>query len=205
MMKPILITYATREGHTKRVAEYLADRIRSGALPVTVLGLRELQDRFSPNQYSAAVLAASVHVGKHEREAIDFVKHHRIDLDEMLTAFISVSLSQAGAQDERASSESRAKAATDVQKMTDAFLAETQWHPTLTLPLGGALMYRKYNFVLRLIMKQIARCAGASTDTSRDHVFTDWLDLDDLATKLVDRLSVSLDVETRPVKAGQAF
>jgi menaquinone-dependent protoporphyrinogen oxidase len=203
-MKPILITYATREGHTKRVAEYLAGRIRSGALPVTVLGVRELQDRFSLNQYSAAVLAASVHVGKHEREAIDFVKHHRADLDEMLTAFISVSLSQAGAQDERASSESRAKAATDVQKMTDAFLAETQWHPTLTLPVGGALMYRKYNFILRLIMKQIARCAGASTDTSRDHVFTDWRDLDDLATKLVDRLSVSLDVESRAVKAGQA-
>jgi menaquinone-dependent protoporphyrinogen oxidase len=203
-MKPILITYATREGHTKRVAEYLAERIRSGALPVTVLGVRELQDRFSLNQYSAAVLAASVHVGKHEREAIDFVKHHRADLDEMLTAFISVSLSRAGAQDERASSESRAKAATDVQKMTDAFLAETRWHPTLTLPVAGALMYRKYNFVLRLIMKQIARCAGATTDTSRDHVFTHWRDLDDLATRLVDRLSVSLDAESRAVNAGQA-
>jgi menaquinone-dependent protoporphyrinogen oxidase len=204
MMKPILITYATREGHTKRIAEYLADRIRSGALPFTVLGVRELQDRFSANQYSATVLAASVHVGKHEREAIDFVKHHRADLDEMLTTFISVSLSQAGAQDERARSESRAKAARDVQKMTDAFLAETQWHPTLTLPVGGALMYRKYNFVLRMIMKQIARCAGASTDTSRDHVFTEWRDLDDLASKLVSRLSVSLEVETRAVSAGQA-
>jgi menaquinone-dependent protoporphyrinogen IX oxidase len=88
--------------------------------------------------------------------------------------------------------------------MTDAFLVETQWHPTLTLPVGGALMYRKYNFVLRLIMTQIARCAGASTDTSRDHVFTHWRDLDDLATRLVDRSSVTLDVESRAVTAGQA-
>jgi menaquinone-dependent protoporphyrinogen oxidase len=204
MMKPILITYATREGHTKRVAEYLADRIRRRALPVTVLELRELQDGFSLKQYSAAVIAASVHVGKHEYEAINFVKRHRADLNHMPTAFISVSLSQAGAQDERAGSESRAKAAADVQKMPDAFLAETQWHPTLIRSVGGALMYSKYNFVLRMIMKRIARKAGASTDTSRDHVFTQWRDLDDLATTLVDGLPASLDLESPAVNAGQA-
>jgi menaquinone-dependent protoporphyrinogen oxidase len=203
-MKPILIIYATREGHTKRVAEYLADRIRYRALPVTVSELGKLQGGFSLAHYSAAVIAASVHVGKHEYEAINFVKHHRADLNRMLTAFISVSLSQASAQDEQAGSESRAKAAADVQKMTDAFLAETQWHPTLIRPVAGALMYRKYNFVLRMIMKQIARYAGASTDTSRDHVFTHWRDLDDLAIRLVDQLSVSLDVESRAVNAGQA-
>lgn len=203
-MKPILIIYATREGHTKRVAEYLADRIRSRALPVTVLELGELQGGFSLTHYSAAVIAASVHVGKHEYEAINFVKHHRADLNQMLTAFISVSLSQAGAQDERAGSESRDKAAADVQKMTDAFLAETQWHPTLIRPVGGALMYSKYNFVLRMIMKRIARRAGASTDTSRDHVFTQFRDLDDLATRLVDGLPATLDFESRAVSAGEA-
>src|SRR5690242_4083343 len=133
-MNPILIVYATREGHTKRVAEYLADRIRYRALPVTVLNLGELQRGFSLMNYSGAVIAASVHIGKHEREAIDFVKHYRAGLNQMVTAFISVSLSQAGAQDERASSESRAKAVADVQKITDAFLAETQWHPTLIRP-----------------------------------------------------------------------
>lgn len=202
-MNPILIIYATREGHTKLVAEYLADRIRSRVLPVAVLDVRKLQGGFSLTHHPAAVIAASVHVGKHEREAIDFVKHHRADLNEMLTAFISVSLSQASAQDERSSSETRAKAAADVQKMTDAFLAETQWHPTLIRPVAGALMYRKYNFVLRMFMKRIARRAGASTDTLRDHVFTKWRDLDDLAIRLVNELPASLNSEGRAVNAGQ--
>jgi menaquinone-dependent protoporphyrinogen oxidase len=188
-MKPILITYATREGHTKRVAEYLADRIRSGALPITLLGVRELQDRFSLDQYSAAVLAASVHVGKHEREAIDFVKHYRADLDEMLTAFIS------GASRE------------PVHNTNEQAPRAAPKRPQTFRKNHGRVSGRNAvasNFVLRFIMKQIARCAGASTDTSRDHVFTQWRDLDDLATRLVDRLSVSLDVESRAVNAGQA-
>jgi menaquinone-dependent protoporphyrinogen oxidase len=39
-------------------------------------------------------------------------------------------------------------------------------------------MYSKYNWFIRFVMKRIARRAGASTDTSRDHEFTDWVALD---------------------------
>ena len=34
--------------------------------------------------------------------------------------------------------------------------------------------YTQYNFLLRLIMKSIARRKQLSTDTSRDHEYTDW-------------------------------
>ena len=42
-------------------------------------------------------------------------------------------------------------------------------------------MYTKYNFLVRLVMKYIAKSEGASTDVSRDHVYTDWAALDILA------------------------
>jgi menaquinone-dependent protoporphyrinogen oxidase len=197
-MNPILVVYATREGHTKLVAEYLAERIQSVALPIAVFDIRELPLGVSLRGYAAAVIAASVHVGKHEREIVNFVRDYRTDLNQMPTAFVSVSLSQAGAQDERAGSENRAKAAAHVKRMADAFLAETQWQPTLVQPIAGALMYRKYNFLLRMIMKRIAQRADASTDTSRDHVFTAWRDLDDLVTKLVDKVAATLDSRVEP-------
>jgi menaquinone-dependent protoporphyrinogen oxidase len=177
-MDPIVIVYATREGHTKRIAEYLAQKFPLRGIPVTVLEARKLPPAFSLIHYSGVIIAASVHLGQHEPEIADFVKLHRADLYEMCTAFISVSLSQAGAQDELASFENRAKAAEDVRQTTERFFLESLWHPTLILPVAGALMYEAYNFLLRFIMKQIARQVGASTDTSRNHVFTRWQDLD---------------------------
>jgi len=105
-----------------------------------------------------------------------------------------VSLTQAGVEDENAPPERRARAKTDVRRMTDVFLAETGWHPEHIEAVAGALRYTKYNFVLRFVMKQIAKRAGGSTDTSRDHEYTDWAALD----RLVDEL-------TRKVSAGGAL
>ena len=50
--------------------------------------------------------------------------------------------------------------------------------PAHVLPVAGALAYSQYNFIIRFVMKRIARKAGAPTDTSRDYEFTDWSTLD---------------------------
>jgi len=52
-------------------------------------------------------------------------------------------------------------------------------------------MYTKYNFLVRLVMKRIAREAGASTDTAHDHVYTDWAALDILADELMPTLTAA--------------
>jgi hypothetical protein len=97
-----------------------------------------------------------------------------------------VSLSEAGAEDEDAPPERRKQAADDARRMIDAFLEETKWHPSRIKAVAGALMYSKYNFLVRLVMKRIARAAGGDTDTSRDYDYTNWADLDSLVEELVD-------------------
>jgi menaquinone-dependent protoporphyrinogen oxidase len=62
--------------------------------------------------------------------------------------------------------------------MIDMFVQETGWRPARVLPVAGALAYSQYNFIVRFVMKRIARKAGAPTDTSRDYEFTDWATLD---------------------------
>ncbi len=47
-----------------------------------------------------------------------------------------------------------------------------------TAPVAGALLYTKYNLLMRWIMKRIAAKAGGATDTSRDYDYTDWTDLE---------------------------
>lgn len=44
--------------------------------------------------------------------------------------------------------------------------------------MWGKLLYSKYNFVIRLVMRWIAKRSGAETDTSRDYEYTDWTRLD---------------------------
>lgn len=42
----------------------------------------------------------------------------------------------------------------------------------------GMMSYSKYNFVIRLVMRWIAKGSGSETDTLRDYEYTDWSRLD---------------------------
>src|SRR5262249_10815010 len=101
------------------------------------------------------------------------------------TVFLSVSLSEAGAEDAGAPPEKRAAAAVTVEQMIQRFLTETGWHPQRIKAVAGALMYSRYNRLVRFVMKRIAKASGGSTDTSMDHEYTDWAALN----RLVDELA----------------
>lgn len=187
IMKPVLILYATREGHTLRIADHISDMLRSRRVLVRQhdVGCARMPINF--REYGAVIVAASVHGGRHEREMLAFVKEHRAELERVPTAFLSVSLSEATVEDPAASPEQRAKATQDVRGMIDAFLDATHWHPARVQPVAGALMYTEYGALLRLVMKRIAREAGGSTDTSRDHIYTDWAALDRFVDDFLER------------------
>jgi menaquinone-dependent protoporphyrinogen oxidase len=187
-MKPVLVLYATREGHTHRIAEHVGAALRFRGRTADVVDVKRLPDEFSLDGYCGAVLAASIHIGKHEPEMVRFVKRHREQLERIPTAFLSVSLSEAGAENSMAPPERRAKSAADAERMIQDFLKNTAWHPEKIRAVAGALMYTKYNFLVRFVMKRIARHEGGSTDTSRDHEYTDWQALDHLAGELVQEL-----------------
>jgi menaquinone-dependent protoporphyrinogen oxidase len=199
-MKTVAILYATREGHTRMIAERLAATLRTWSLTADVIDVAAPPDRFNLEIYSAAMLAASVHVGKHESEMIDFVRTNRQALEQIPTVFLSVSLSEAGVEDETAPPDQRAKAAADVERMIDQFLKETGWHPSRIQAVAGALLYTRYNFLIRLVMKRIARAAGGSTDTAHDHDYTNWTMLDHLA----DDLAIDLGATQKNVSAEQS-
>ncbi len=187
-MKPIGVFYATREGQTQRIAEHVAANLRVRGLAAQVWDVRLLPATFNLNECAAVILAASVHTGEHESEMVRFVKQHVAQLDHLPTAFLSVTLSEAGAERQDASAREHARFAADVNKMLDHFFEKTGWHPKHVKPIAGALLYTKYNFIVRFIMKQIAKKAGAGTDTSRDYEYTDWASLNHFIAEFSDEL-----------------
>ncbi len=124
-MKPFVVLYATREGHTRRIAEHIEVAIRNRGHSARRLDVREIQEPFDLDRYDGAILAAPVHTGEHEPEMVTFVKRHRDKLEQLTTSFLSVSLSEAGAKDERRSEDERAKAAGNVAGVIAKFLGET--------------------------------------------------------------------------------
>jgi menaquinone-dependent protoporphyrinogen oxidase len=188
-MKLIAVLYATREGHTCLIAERIADRFHAQGFDVLIRNVRDDDPPINLSQCSGAILAASVHAGKHEPEMVQFVREHRRELDRVPTGFLSVTLSQAGVERSYATPVEHAGFTADVRKMLNDFFEETQWRPDVVEPVAGALVYRKYNFLVRWMMKRIAQKAGGSTDTSRNHDYTNWEALDRFANSFAQRIT----------------
>jgi menaquinone-dependent protoporphyrinogen oxidase len=197
-MKPILVAYATREGHTRRIAHHVAELIRMHGREVQLLDVAAAEPPLEMGAYAAALVAGSVHAGAHEREMVRFVKAHRAELERLPAAFISVSLTEAGAEDPAKSAAQRREASRAVDQMIQKFLRETGWHPLHIKPVAGALLYTKYGRLLRFVIKRIVASQGGSTDTTRDHDYTDWPSL----ARFVEEFMCTLP--QRPISGGGA-
>ena len=179
------IFYATRQGQTRKVAEHIAHALTEQGVEAHLYDVRDSRGSIDWSRYSMVWVAGSVHAGHHEREIVRFARRYREDLVKRRAVFVSVTLSEAGAEDIHAPAERRKQSAHDAQRMIDAFVKETGWKPTHSFPVAGALAYTRYNWLIRKVMVRIARQQGASTDTSVDHEFTNWPLLDRYVTDVV--------------------
>jgi len=173
----VAVFYATFHDHTRLIAERIAASLGACGFAAKVHEVREVQ-AFAPSGYTAAILAAPVHLGKHHKDMIDFVRRNRAALEQLPTAFISATLSEVGVEQSFVTPEQHKQSVADVQMMLNRFFTDTGWHPMRVNPVAGAICYTRYNFLLRFGMKQIAKKVGAGTDTSRDYDYTDWNALD---------------------------
>jgi menaquinone-dependent protoporphyrinogen oxidase len=98
------------------------------------------------------------------------------------TAFVSVCLS---IRDQRAATRR------ELDQVIERFCTQTGWRPTVAKAVAGALLYTHYNWLVRLMMKQIVRRAGGDTDTSRDYEYTDWADLRSFVLDFAARVGTS--------------
>lgn len=162
--------------------------VRAAGLEAECIDLRDNAQRVRLAEYGAVILASAVRIGRHLPELVEFVKDKREYLAAMPNAFVSVLLSQTGAEDVKRPAEDRARYAADVAGVLAAFEQETKWKPQRVKAVAGALPFRKYNFVVRFVMKQIARKQGAPTDTSRDYEFTNWDDVAAFARSFAEEL-----------------
>src|SRR5581483_8405485 len=141
----ILILYGTRYGQTAKIAQRIADTLTAWGEAVTRMNIEELRASLDIRVYDGVIIGASVIRGRHQPKIREFVRHNASALNNMPTAFLSVSGS-AASPDERGRAEAR--------RCVEKFLEQTRWRPAITELIGGAMAYTKYGVILRWIMKQ---------------------------------------------------
>jgi menaquinone-dependent protoporphyrinogen oxidase len=185
-MCEVPVFYATTEGQARRIAERFAERLRARGFASLAMDIGNAdRSQTDWSQVRGVVLGASLHAGKHQASALAFARAHAADLNARPSVFFSVSLSAASKHPEE-----RAAA----QRLAKEFAAQASWRPWRTVCVAGRLAYTQYGFIKRLLMRMIAKREGGSTDTSRDHEYTDWAAIEQLANAMADILQRDADI-----------
>jgi menaquinone-dependent protoporphyrinogen oxidase len=173
-MSKVLILYATNYGQTRTIAMKIAERFHDRGVQTDILDAKYTDQLPAPDGYDAIVIGSRVELGKHASTIVAYLREHRQAIERMPTAFFSVSMAA-----------STPSAGPDPNGYMTTMFEDLGWKPTIFAAVAGALPYRRYNWFLRFIMKRISKSAGHETDTTRNHVFTDWAAVDAFAERVI--------------------
>jgi len=164
----VLLVYGTTDGHTQKIAGFVADRLGRHGHQVVVANAGDGRPFPDPRIFDAILVAASVHLGRYQPAVIRFVRERRAAISARANAFLSVSLSAAGHDPDDVAG---------LQSCVANFMRATGWAPHRIHHVAGAFRYTAYHFLTRYVMKYKAYRKGAPTDTRHDYELTDWDDL----------------------------
>ena len=161
-MSRILVVFASSNGQTHLIADAIAGHLRNAGHGV------ELSDALAggappPEDYDAVIVGSRVRMGRHANEIVEYVVANRYALSRIPSAFFSVSMAAAAPH-----------RGPDPEGYMETLFGAANWRPERFAAFAGGLPYRKYSPLMRMVMKWISKRAGQTTDTSRDHEFTNW-------------------------------
>jgi menaquinone-dependent protoporphyrinogen oxidase len=161
-MKTLLI-YSSTEGHTARIVKFLKEHLMASQYRVDV-AVASLEAP-SPTDFDLVIIAAPIHAGQYANEIVEYVSRYSAQLNRIPSLFFSIGLTVTSKDP---------KTRETLHETTKSFLNATGWRPEKIEQIAGALLYTKYGFFKRMLMKSIMKKAGGDTDTKRDFVYTDW-------------------------------
>lgn len=183
------VLFATTEGQTGRIAERIASTLRERGLSSAAFDVASTEaGSIDWNDVEGVVLGASLYRGKYQPRAVEFARDHRNELNARPSAFFGVSLSAASRNPEEVEA---------ARRLARGFAESAGLRPFRIASIAGTLAYTRYGFLIRFIMRRIAKKEGAPTDTSRDYELTDWAAVARFAHQVADEV-----MKARPIAFG---
>ncbi|MEM9588935.1 MAG: flavodoxin domain-containing protein [Planctomycetota bacterium] len=175
-----LIVFSTHEGHTEKIADHMATRLRLKGIPADRYNTSDPDaEAVDMGKYDAIIVGSSMHYSHYDQNLAEYLRRYQGTLRQIPSAFYSVSL---GILSDNKSEQD------EIRKITSAYLEETGWDPTMRRHFAGALNYSKYGWFKRHMMQWVVSRAGSKTNPKYDYEFTDWHKVDEFVDQFVDYL-----------------
>lgn len=161
MFIPVL--FATIEGHTGKLANFIAETLRAAGHQTAAIDLADETVDVPLARADRVILAGSVHERRHPRPFEAFVIAQREALSERPTMIVSVSMSAAFAE--------------GMEEARD-YLTEmemrTGFRPHREVLVAGAIRPSRYDYFARQVVEHVVLRGRDVDPGKRDHDFTDY-------------------------------
>lgn len=164
-MAKVLIIYGTTYGQTAKICDFIGNELKKLTHSADVFDSETIPQWVVPDDYDAVIVGASVISRGFQRHLKKWVKKNSTLLTKKPSAFFSVCLGILQV-DEAVKQE-------EIKLVKELFF-RTNWYPQLWTIFAGSLIYTKYNWIVRQVMRRISRKAGGETDMSHDYEYTNW-------------------------------
>lgn len=164
----VALVYATRYGQTEKIMRYIQALLQPSGIHAELISVEDSSAQLSSST-NAVICGGPVYLSQFSPKLIRWVREHRGLLTSLPSAFFTVSLNKA---------DSRPQARQADHELIHKFATLSGWSPALATSFAGAMKYRDYPWPVRILMRWIAKRAGGSTETSKNHEYTDWASVD---------------------------
>ncbi|WP_036770153.1 menaquinone-dependent protoporphyrinogen IX dehydrogenase [Photorhabdus australis] len=162
-----LLLYSSRDGQTKKIITCIAENLRRAGELCDLKDLATIK-RVNWESYDKVMIGASIRYGHFNPVLKKFAICHQQQLNKMPTAFFGVNLTARKPE----------KCTPETNVYVRKFLLNTPWKPDLCGVFAGALLYPRYRWLDRIMIKLIMKMTGGETDTTKEIEYTDWQQVD---------------------------
>ena len=172
------VVHASRHGQTRRIAERIAEHLRSLGLDSRAIELPSGASS-AVQEADGTIVCSPLEESRHLPEAQRFVERNVEHLAALPSMFASVRLGVRSAREQDRE---------NLRDLAGHVAVESGWNPHRVESAADRLSYTRYGWLTRWVMRRIARADGGSTDTSRDHGDTDREQVERLARGFAEDL-----------------
>ncbi len=163
----ILIIYASIDGQTKKISEYLAEKINKDS-SVTLVAIDDISS-VELNDFEMIILGAAIRYSKYNKKVYKFVKQNKELLKSKKNAFFTVSGS--------ARKDGKDNPATNTY--VNKFIAKSNWQPQQMAIFAGRINYSLYGFFDKHFIRFIMKLTSGPTELDTNIEFTNWQKVDE--------------------------
>ena len=172
--KKLLILYASVDGQTLKIANFLVDEFENKGLDVSIFEVDAFKDDLQ--KYGKIVIGCSIRYGVHHKSVIDFINHNKEALEKQKSTFFSVNLVARKPEKNQA----------DTNPYVIKFFKTITWKPAHVEVFAGKLDYKKYPYFDRIMIQFIMWMTKGPTDSNAKIEYTDWKRVKAFSQKVID-------------------